>query len=487
MLPSPPPLGKSGDALVLNSEPITISAVVAVAHGRRVSVAPACLERLKEAREAMLLTLENGKPVYGVTTGVGALRGIKVDPAEAAHFNRLLILSHRVSHGDAVPRAVVRAAMLCRAQGLSLGGAGVRPAVIEALIDALNADEIPTVHAIGSVCQADLVPLAEIAEALIARGLDLQTREALALIGANSFSLGWAALALDRADRSNRALEAAAALTMEGVLCNPDAIDPAVYQAHPSSGLKQSVLRLRELLAGGALLTGEQLPRLLQDPLSLRVAPQVHGTTRDAWRHTVGVFETELASASDNPLLTPDGRLLSVGNFDASGLTIALDYMRLALAQTLTLSCERVQKLLSHEHSGLPTGLRASSELTEDALAIMGHREAALAAEARLLAQPVSLELPTSSIAESIEDRVSMAPLAARRLDEQAQIAMRLAAVELVCAAQAIDLRERSAALGTGTGALYRLVRSHLPALAAGDAPVADLTKLTAALERLLA
>ena len=166
MFSKPPTKANSDEALVLNGEPIAISAVVAVVQGRKVRIDPTCLERLQQARAAMLLTLENGKPVYGITTGVGALRGVKVDAAQAADFNRLLIQSHRVSHGDAVPRSVVRAAMLCRAQGLSMGGAGVRPAVIEALIDALNADEIPTVHGIGSVGQADLVPLAEVAEAL---------------------------------------------------------------------------------------------------------------------------------------------------------------------------------------------------------------------------------------------------------------------------------------------------------------------------------
>ena len=186
-------------------------------------------------------------------------------------------------------------------------------------------------------------------------------------------------------------------------------------------------------------------------------------------------------------MLTPDGRLLSVGNFDASGLAAALDYMRISLAQALTLSCERVQKLLSQWHTGLPTGLRERDDLSEDALSIFGHGAAALAAEARLLAQPVSFELPTSSIAESIEDRVTMAPLAARRLDEQASLALRLATVELLCAAQAIDLRDRSAALGVGTRALYTLVRVHVPPLRAGDSPVTDLDALLTAFEASLA
>ncbi len=420
------------ETLILTGHPITIDAV---ATGQRVEIAPACLSRLAAARASMLRTLEAGEAVYGITTGVGALKGIPVDAASASSFNRRLILSHRVSHGNPAPRSVVRAAMFCRAQGLVMGGSGVRPAVVEALVDALNADDIPVVRVLGSVGQGDLAPLAEIAEALIARGLVLEAREALALVGANSFAIGWAALALARTMRTLHALESATALTMEGFLFNPSVIDPAVFQAYPSPGLKQSVLRLRKLLAHGAILAAREKPRLLQDPLSLRMAPQAHGSARDAWwYHTVRVVEIELAAASDNPLLTPDGRLLSVGNFDASGLAAALDYMRISLAQALTLSCERVQKLLSQWHTGLPTGLRERDDLPEDALSIFGHGAASLAAEARLLAQPVSFELPTSSIAESIEDRVTMAPLAARRLDEQAGLALHLATVELLCA-----------------------------------------------------
>ncbi|MEO8954608.1 MAG: aromatic amino acid ammonia-lyase [Ktedonobacteraceae bacterium] len=483
MKPFPVP----SEAFILTGYPITIDAVVAVAAGQRVEIASACLSHLAAARANMLRTLEAGEAVYGITTGVGALKGIPVDAASAADFNRRLILSHRVSHGTPAPPSVVRAAMFCRAQGLVMGGSGVRPAVVEALIDALNADDIPVVRVLGSVGQGDLAPMAEIAEALIARGLVLEAREALALVGANSFAIGWAALALAQTMRTLHALESATALTMEGFLFNPSVIDPAVFQAYPSPGLKQSVLALRKLLDGGTILAAREKPRLLQDPLSLRVAPQAHGSARDAWSHTVRVVEIELAAASDNPLLTPDGRLLAVGNFDASGLAAALDYMRISLAQALTLSCERVQKLLSQWHTGLPTGLRERDDLSEDALSIFGHGAAALAAEARLLAQPVSFELPTSSIAESIEDRVTMAPLAARRLAEQANLALRLATVELLCAAQAIDLRGRSAALGAGTHALYTLVRSHVPTLRAGNSPVTDLDDLFTAFEHSLA
>ncbi len=469
---------------VLTGRPITIDDVVAVAFGQQTQLDPGCAHRLDAARNAILRAAREGVAVYGLNTGVGALKGVPVKQYEVRTFNRRLILSHRVSHGSRVPRSVVRATMICRAQGLAVGGSGVRSAVVQALIDALNEDDIPTVRTIGSIGQGDLAPLAEIAEALIGRGLVLEEGEALALLSANSFALGWAALALKRVKHAIHALEMATALTMEGFLFNPSSIDPAVFIARPSPELERSVLRLRELLAGGALLEGREPPRLLQDPLSLRVAPQTHATAREARRQAVKVVERELAAASTNPLLTPDGRLLSVGNFDTSGLASALDYARVGLAHALTLSCERIQKLLSGWHTGLPTGLRECEDLAEDALAMFGHGAAALAAEARLLAHPVSLELPTSSLAESVEDRVTMAPLGARRLDEQAGLALRIAAIELICATQAVDLRERVPSLGEHMRAIYTLVRSSIPFVRSGETPVTDLEDFVTVLER---
>ena len=477
-LSSLPPLYLAGQALAFDD-------VVSVALGSRaVMLDQDCARQLLQARVAVMEASKAGEKVYGLTTGVGALKGISVKSDNVRNFNRQLILSHRVSSGAPIATEVVRATILCRAQGLVMGGAGVRPIVIEALLDLLNTHEIPIVYATGSVGQADLAPLAEIAEFLIQRGLILEEREALALIGANSLAIGWAVLALDQMRHALQALEASTALSMEAFLFNPSSIDPAVYKAHPSSSLEQSVLHLRSLLRGGAILEQQEKPRLLQDPLSIRVAPQTHATAWEAYGQAVKIVNAELASASDNPLLTTDNRFLSVGNFDASNLATVLDYARLGLAQALTLSCERIQKLLAAQHSGLPTGLRERADLPEDGLALFGHGAAALAAEARLLAMPVSLELPTSSIAEFIEDRVVMAPLGARRLDEQAGLALRLAAIELVCAAQAIDLRQSQKKLGVGTHMIYSLIRMHILFLKAGESPQTDLRALCTALEQ---
>lgn len=485
----PPQLHQTPQQLPLHlaGQALSIDDVVSVARDERpVVLTEECSQRLSLARQAVLQASKSGTQVYGLTTGVGALKGVSVKRDEIQNFNRKLILSHRVSSGALLRAEVVRATILSRAQGLTLGGSGVRPVVVDALLKLLNTREIPAVAAVGSVGQADLAPLAEIAEFLIQRGLILEEREALALIGANSLAIGWAALALDQMRHVIYALEAATALSMEAFLYNPSVIDPAVYQAHPSATLKQSVQHLRILLRAGTLLDQEEAPRLLQDPLSLRVAPQTHATAWEAYGQAVKITEAELASASDNPLLTSDNRFLAVGNFDSSNLATALDYARLGLAQALTLSCERTQKLLATQHSGLPTGLRERADRPEDGLALFGHGAAALAAEARLLAMPISLELPTSSIAESVEDRIVMSPLGARRLDEQTELVLQLVAIEMVCAAQAIDLRQRQDKLGSGVKRIYSLVRTHVPFLKADEIPPTDLRSLCTALKQSL-
>jgi histidine ammonia-lyase len=467
--------------LEIGAGPISIADVVAVADGRPSVLAPASAARLA-AGHALVRERAGGDRVYGLNTGVGHLRDVPVGVETIGEFNRLLVASHRVGFGEPAPRRVVRAAMLCRAQGLAQGRGGVRPEVVTALLEALADDDVPDVPLHGSLGQSDLAPLAEIAEHLVRRGIVLEAREGLALVNANSFALGWACLALDEARGLVAALDASAALCLEATLAQVSAVDPAVAEARPHDGLAATIAAVRALLAGGALLEGRTAPRSLQDPLSVRVVPSTHGAARDALAEAERIATIELRAGSDNPLLTSDGRLLSNGNHDPAGLAAALDYARLGVGAALTICGERIQKLLDERYTGLPHGLRQSAGSPNDALAILGQGSAAVAAEARLLGAPVSLELPTSSVAASIEDRITMAPLAARRLSEQVRLGLRLATVELVCGAQAIDLRGRAGELGTGTARLHALVREHVPMTRTGEAPALAYDGLTAAL-----
>jgi histidine ammonia-lyase len=463
--------------LLLGERPVTPGDVAAVATGRRVELGDSARAGMVRTRAVIERALERGDPIYGVTRGVGALKTVSIDDAEQGAFNRALLVSHNVGHGPLAPPEVVRAAMITRAAGLALGYAGVRPVVADALCAALNAGVTPRLHMIGSVGQADLSQMAEIGLALTgqtisedelrAAGLEplkLGPREAHAILNANSYTVGAACIALQRARRALDGLELAAALSYEAVLGNVDALHPAIARARPYPGDERARKRITGLLAGGALAQGRTAPRGLQDALCFKGLAQTHGAAHDALAHLDRQLSIELGSSGDSPfVLADEDRAISTGGHEIAPVALALDHARLALAGAVTIGSERIQKLLDPHFTDLPTGLRARPDSAEDGLAIVGHGAASLAAEARLLAAPVTLEQPTSSIAAGIEDRVTMAPIAAMRLHSMSGLIVRLAAVELLCAAQAVDLRGTVAALGTGTSSAYRLVRRHLP------------------------
>jgi histidine ammonia-lyase len=479
--------------LVLGDRPLLPADVCDVARGRRVTLGQSARERMDASRAVLERLLERDEPIYGLTTGVGAMKDVRITPEGQAVFQTLLLRSHRAGHGDLAPAEFVRAAMVVRAAGLAVGAGGVRPLVAEALCRALDAPGAPRVHLIGSIGQADLSQMAEIGLALIgatddggvlaASGYEpvtLGPREAHAIVNSNAFSVGIACLALERAQRALHVLDLAAATSFEALLGNVDAIHPAVGAVRPHDGTVQTLDRLRLLLRDGALLGGARPPRAIQDPLAFKVVPQTHGAARHALAECGGRLRVELASSGDSPLvLLEEDRAISNGNHDIAPVAIALDYARLGLAQAITIAGERVQQLLTARHTGLTTGLREDDGLPEDGLGNLGQGAASLAGEARLLAQPVTLEQPTSAIAEGIEDRITMAPTGARRLHEMAGLAVRLAAVELQCAAQAVDLRGHADGLGAGTARAYAEVRRTLPFVGAGAAPGGDLDALT--------
>ena len=309
--------------------------------------------------------------MYGLTTGVGAMKRVAVGADEQADFNRLLLLSHRTGTGADVRGAVVRATLLAQLAGFARGRSGVRESLADLLVAALNAGLAPRAHARWG----------RWASQTWARWPTSPRRSPAPGSGPPS-STGWAssrggptprrrlrsstrtrspwaaaALALAAIDRLLVSFDQAAALTFEGMLGNVEALDPAVAEARPVPGLEQSIERLRALLANGKLLEGG-LHRELQDPLTMRVVPQTHAAGRVAFGHARTLVESELVSSHDNPCITPDGRALSNGNFDSVPYGVALDYLRLALAHVATASCERSQKLVHSAFSGLPTGLR---------------------------------------------------------------------------------------------------------------------------------
>jgi histidine ammonia-lyase len=460
--------------VVLDGRSLTIDEVVAVAReGAEVELAPDAVERMRATRALVERVLERGDAVYGMTTGVGARKKVPVPVEEVGAFNRALIANHLVGAGPDASVEIVRATMLRLANALASGTPGVRPQIAERLRTALNGREYPRVRLLGSLGQADLPAMADLAHGLFGE-LELEAKEALALVNSNAFSTGMASLAVADTRRLLEAMDVAGALDLEAFAANLTLLHTAVPQVRAYAGLADSLARLRELLEGSSLWE-PGAARNLQDPLSFRGLPQLHGALRDALSYTRGQLEIELNASQENPLVVPDeDRIVSVANFEILPLAAALDFLRIALAPALTTSAERLLKLLQGPLTGLPDGLAPRHGLAENSLGEHGVTAQALTAEARLLAQPVSYELVTTTHAEGIEDRMTMAPLAARRLAEMVALGESVVAIELVVASQAVDLRG-PARLGTGTKAAHSRIREIVPFLAEGDTLLPDI------------
>lgn len=441
--------------------------------GEAVELAEGVLEQVRAGRDVVLHALDRDELVYGLTTGVGVRKRTRVTDDELAEFNRRLILEHRVGQGPSAPEPVVRAQLLLLANGFARGTAGVRQVLLERVVEVLNHGPLPTVRLLGSFGEADLPANADLAHGLLA-GLELEAKEGLALLCNNTFSTALAALAFADAERLLDSLDVAACLDLEAFGANLTLLHPEIPRQRPYPGLQETVDRLRGLLAG-SWLWSEGAARNLQDPLTFRSVPQVHGAARDAFAFAGRQLSIELNASQENPLVVvSEDRLVSQANFDVLPLAAALDFVRVALAPVLMCAAERAVKLLQAPLTGLPEGLAAESGLAESALSEFGVPVQALAAEARLLAQPVSFETVSTSHHEGIEDRFTLAPLAARRLAEMVSLGARVAAIELVVAAQGIDLRGRPK-LGVGTAPAYDRVRALVPATGRGEPPPQNL------------
>jgi histidine ammonia-lyase len=476
-------MGEQLMTITLNGRDLTVTQVVAAArHGETVALAPEALAAMRRSRAIVQDVLAGGEPVYGLTTGVGERKAYLLDPAERQRFNHRLVLNHRIAQGDAAPADVVRGAMLCLANSYAAGVTGVRPELAEMIVTLLNEGFAPPVRRLGSIGQGDLGPMADLAHGLITRsGFEVAENEGLALVSSNAFTTAWACLATADAEALLAVFDVAGALDLEAFGANVACLHPVIEQIRPFPGLAATLHQLRLLLAG-SYLWRPGAARFLQDPLTFRCIPHIHGAARDALDYARNILHLELNSSQSNPVVVvpagnEPGRIVSVGNFDTGPLAAALDFLRIALAPVVTSANERAVKLLQAPYSGLPAGLAALSGSPDDALAELATSGQAITVEARTLAHPVSYELASSVKGEGIEDRATMAPLSARRLADMIGLCARVAAIEFVVAAQAIDLRAPGQ-LGLGTGRAYRMVRELVPFTQADGTLPADLEPL---------
>jgi histidine ammonia-lyase len=475
--------------LTLDGDSLGIAALARFAAGStRLALSDAAWTRIGEARAVVDRIVEAGVPAYGITTGFGSQKDFAIDPRREADFNLRVLTGHATrAPGRKVPAHTARAALAVLLNGYARGWSGVRPALCEAQLGRANAGAAPDVRYGSSVGASDIVALSQLALPLVGRGSDgpgldghiapppldgLAAKEAMSLLNSNALTLAAGALALAEAQRLLDALDLAAALSLEGFRGNPGAWSAVVEDAHPQPGHAASGRALRRLLQD-SVLWQPGAPRLLQDPLSLRCAPQINGAARATLAWAWGVWERELNAVADNPLVDrATGAVVSHGSMETTLLSLSLDALRLAIAKAVEASGERVHKLQWPSFSGLPAGLAAESGASGGVQFLnLGHIAAAKGAAVRIAAQPVALHY-RGQVCDGVEDVGGMAPFAVEEAERQLDAAWSAVAVEAAVAVWAIARRDLPVdGLGRGLRDPWRALRPLLPIGREGEAP----------------
>ncbi|MGW1837746.1 histidine ammonia-lyase [Streptomyces sp. BBFR2] len=446
--------------------PLSADDVVSVArHGARVELSAAARQEIGQSRKVVEALADDVTPHYGVSTGFGALATRHIPTELRAQLQRSLVRSHAAGSGPEVEREVIRALMLLRLSTLATGRTGVRAETAQAYASLLNAGITPVVREYGSLgCSGDLAPLAHCAlavmgegevrdaegtlrpagEALAAAGITpvvLQEKEGLALINGTDGMLGQLVLALHDLRTLLATADISAAMSVEGQL-GTDAVFAADLQAlRPHPGQADSAANLRAVLADSAIVASHRGPECtrVQDAYSLRCSPQVHGAARDTAAHAALVASRELASAVDNPVVTPDGRVASNGNFHGAPVAAVLDFLAISVADVASVSERRTDRFLDVARNHGLNAFLADDPGVDSGHMIAQYTQAAIVSELKRLAAPASVDsIPSSAMQE---DHVSMGWSAARKLRRGIDGLTRVIAVELLTAARALDLR----------------------------------------------
>jgi histidine ammonia-lyase len=481
--------------IVLSGEKLTLEEVGAAARGgASVEIAPEARERVRAARRLVDRIAAGDVPTYGINTGFGTLAEVSIGKSDLQRLQRNLILSHAAGTGAPLPLPEVRALMLLRANVLSGGFSGIREGTLGLLLQMLERDVIPVVPEKGSVgASGDLAPLAHLALVLIGEGeaffrgerlagrvalekagllpVVLEAKEGLALVNGTQAMQAVGALALLEAERCARIADIATAMTIEGLKGSHRPFLAAIHRVRGHEGQVRVAADLRALLSGSEINASHQDDTCgkVQDPYSLRCAPQVHGAARDALAFVRRTLAVEANAATDNPLVfadgledIPAGTIVSGGNFHGQPVSQALDLLAIAVAQLQTISERRVEQLVNPSLSGLPPFLAQNSGLNSGFM-IAQVTAAALAAESKILAHPACVDTIPSSAGR--EDHVSMGMTAALKARTAVENARSGLSIELLVAAQALDLRVPLRA-GVGARAAHETLRARVPHMA---------------------
>ncbi|TPQ20580.1 histidine ammonia-lyase [Streptomyces sporangiiformans] len=452
--------------VVVGTTGVSAADVLAVARGgARVELSGEAVAALGAAREIVEALAAKPDPVYGVSTGFGALATRHISQELRTQLQRNIVRSHAAGMGPRVEREVVRALMFLRLKTVCSGRTGVRPVVARTMAALLNAGVTPVVHEFGSLgCSGDLAPLSHCALTLMGEGeaegpdgvvrparellaehgiepVELREKEGLALLNGTDGMLGMLVMALDDLDTLYKSADITAALSLEALLGTDKVLAPELHDIRPHPGQGTSAANMLAVLKGSGLTGHHQddAPRV-QDAYSVRCAPQVAGAGRDTMAHARLVADRELASAVDNPVVLPDGRVESNGNFHGAPVAYVLDFLAIAAADLGSIAERRTDRLLDKNRShGLPPFL-ADDPGVDSGLMIAQYTQAALVSEMKRLAVPASADsIPSSAMQE---DHVSMGWSAARKLRTAVDDLTRIIAIELYAATRAIELRE---------------------------------------------
>lgn len=474
------------EQIVITGHSLALEEMVAVCRkDAKVSLSFEAKQLIAESRQVVDMLVDEAQTVYGITTGFGKFSDVTITQEECKLLQKNLIVTHAVGAGDPFPRDVARGIMLLRINNLAKGFSGVRPELVQTLIEMLNRGVTPVIPQKGSLgASGDLAPLSHMVLPVLGLGKaeyqgeilpgavameragiptqELVAKEGLALINGTQAMTSVGALAVYDALELLRVADIAAALSFEANRGVEDALDPRVHAVRPHDGQMKTAANLRNLLLGSGNTTCQGEIRV-QDGYSLRCVPQVHGASQDAINYVKSKVEIEINSVTDNPIIfkeTMEG--ISGGNFHGQPMALSFDFLGIALSELANISERRLERLVNPNLGGFPAFLVKNGGLNSGFM-IVQYSAAALVSENKVLAHPASVDSIPSSAGQ--EDHVSMGTIAARKAAEILGNVRRVLAMELMCACQAVDLIEGSKKLGKGTAAAYRIIRAVCPML----------------------
>ncbi len=472
--------------LIINGQKLTYEDIWSVSNRRQeVKLGATARKKLESSRKIVDTAIREGKTVYGITTGFGAFKNTPISAGDVRKLQENLIVSHAVGVGQPLPSEIARGMMMIMANYLSKGHSGVRPIVVETLIEMLNKDVCPVVPEKGSVgSSGDLAPSSHVILVLLGKGkaefrgkvrdganamkhagitpIKLEAKEGLALINNTSCMTSIAATNLHRTHSLLDHADQVGALSAEALRATDNAFMKELHELKPYDGQIKVAARMRELLAGSSMIDTTRV----QDQYSIRCMPQIHGAVREAVAYVTKVVNIEINSVTDNPLILTDEHanqhIVSGGNFHGEPVAIAMDTLAIALSELANVSDRRIASLLdAATNHGLPAFLTENGGLNSG-LMILQYTTAALVSENKVLAHPSSVDsIPTSA---NIEDLVSMGTIGARKAGSIADNVTSTLAIEYIVACQAIDFRLKDGyRLGSGTHRRYKTIRSMVP------------------------